>query len=189
MKNYFRVLVLCFCFGWLTCGVSARELTSQEKVLFDETAANARLVQEGFRRSLDCVKSWQRYADNKGPVITRFTGKTTQSFLWEPKNSAADNYAFMVLTTSFTDRAMYDGVMLEVLKNEKRYASDGVMPVDYPRINQFPEWFVASAGKKYVVNDLASDRSSVLSGSSLQDGYDVSLAAGKVRYFEVYEKK
>jgi hypothetical protein len=62
------------------------------------------------------------------------------------------------------------------------------MPVDYPRINQFPEWFVASAGKKYVVNDLVSDKSSVLTGSRLQDGYGVSLKAGKVRYFEVYEK-
>jgi len=125
----FRVLVFCFCL--LTCGVSARELTSQEKVLFDEAAANGRLVQEGYKRSLDFVNGWLKYADRKGPVVTKLIGKTIKTFLWEPKNSAADNYAFMVLTTSFTDRSMYDGVMLEMLENEKRYASDGVMPVDY----------------------------------------------------------
>ena len=43
--------------------------------------------------------------------------------LWESVNSAADNYPFMVLTAYLLDRDLYNGVLLDMLNNEKKLTS------------------------------------------------------------------
>ena len=86
---HYRELFLVFCFGWLISGVSARELTSKEKVLFDEAAANGKLVQEGFRRSLDFVNGWLKSADQKEPVASKLIGRYVGGNLWQPEHAAA----------------------------------------------------------------------------------------------------
>ena len=68
------------------------------------------------------------------------------------------------------------------------------MPVDYPRINQFPEWFTSDATTQYRVQifkevydknrkDYAvskkSGESKTYSGKALQDGIPVSLKKGE----------
>ena len=52
------------------------------------------------------------------------------------------------------------------------------MPVDYPRINQFPEWFTVEASKQYRIRNRATGETSVLQGSDLSRGIPVSLSAG-----------
>ncbi len=57
---------------------------------------NGQQASEGFERSLHFTKAWLTKTDSEtGLIPTNLTSKTD---VWEPHNSAADNYAFMVLT-------------------------------------------------------------------------------------------
>jgi len=58
------------------------------------------------------------------------------------------------------------------------------MPYDYARLNEWPEWFTASAGTSYRVTDDQSG-ASALDGSALIDGLPLSLAAGQPRVIRV----
>ena len=39
---------------------------------------------------------------------------------WNGRNNAADNYPFMVLTAALTDRPLFEGRLLEMLRTEQR---------------------------------------------------------------------
>ena len=45
------------------------------------------------------------------------------------------------------------------------------MPLDWPRINQFPEWYTVDPGKKYDVSLGSFKSSKVYSGEELAKGY------------------
>jgi hypothetical protein len=53
------------------------------------------------------------------------------------------------------------------------------LPLDYPRINQFPEWFTAQANARYAVRSAKSDAERQLTGSQLWDGIPVKLDGGR----------
>ncbi len=56
------------------------------------------------------------------------------------------------------------------------------LPVDYPRINQFPEWFTAEAAGEYRITGKGSP-SRIVSGTELLNGLPLSLeAAGTYRW-------
>lgn len=52
------------------------------------------------------------------------------------------------------------------------------LPLDYPRINQFPEWFTAAAERSYRVTGLAA-RARTYPGAQLSAGLPVSLPGGR----------
>jgi hypothetical protein len=102
---------------------------------FTHAAVNGRLVREGYRRCQRYVDGWLTFRDQQGPVATQLIPNSLagdKSRLWSPKDAAADNYAFMVLTTSFTNPDQYQGVMRGILAAERKHASlpDG-MPTPY----------------------------------------------------------
>lgn len=50
------------------------------------------------------------------------------------------------------------------------------MPIDYPRINQFPEWFTVDKDKDYMISFYGEEKSGiVLSGSNLINGFSIKL--------------
>ncbi|MCA1759603.1 MAG: glycoside hydrolase family 76 protein, partial [Bacteroidales bacterium] len=82
---------------------------------------NGRQANEGFERSLHFTKAWLTKTDSAtGLIPTNLTNKTD---VWEPHNSAADNYAFMVLTAYLLDKDLYNGELREMLKTEKELTS------------------------------------------------------------------
>lgn len=58
------------------------------------------------------------------------------------------------------------------------------LPMNYPRLNEFPEWFTVEAGKTYRVRGLEG-RPQLLPGTLLAEGLNVELKAGEERLFEV----
>lgn len=58
------------------------------------------------------------------------------------------------------------------------------LPQDYPRINQFPEWFTVEAGARYALR-LEKDRVVEQDGVQLAAGFLVKLKAGETRFIEV----
>jgi hypothetical protein len=82
---------------------------------------NGKQANEGYVRSLNFVEGWLTKTDSSSGLIP--TNLTKKSDLWEPENSAADNYAFMVLTAYLLDKDLYNGKMLDMLKSEKQLTS------------------------------------------------------------------
>jgi hypothetical protein len=53
------------------------------------------------------------------------------------------------------------------------------LPVDYPRINQFPEWFVARRERNYSVREGEKAVAKTYPGAALWDGVGLSLPGGR----------
>lgn len=87
----------------------------------DDAIENGKQATEGFERSLNFVKGWLNKTDSaSGLIPTNLTNKTD---VWEAHNSAADNYAFMVLTAYLLDKDLYNGQILDMLKSERKLTS------------------------------------------------------------------
>ena len=61
------------------------------------------------------------------------------------------------------------------------------MPIDWPRINQFPEWYTVSPGKNYKVSQGNTGQSKIYNGIEMAKGLQISLAAGELFRIEVLE--
>lgn len=96
--------------------------------LWRAAEANSRVAGEALERCRLFVDGWLAVADPVTGLLPQRLGKP----LWEPHNSAADNYPFLVLTCALTDRAMFDGVMRTMLDTERRVTNRvGVLPDVY----------------------------------------------------------
>jgi hypothetical protein len=63
--------------------------------------------------------------------------------------------------------------------DKQRHKLNMHLPLDYPRINQFPEWFTAQAGNRYEVSSATNNDKRVCDGKELIEGIPVSLKAGE----------
>lgn len=98
--------------------------------VFTVAEENGSLANESYVRSLNFVKAWMLQRDSiSGLIPANLTGKKD---LWEPFNSAADNYSFMVLTSFLLDQDLYNGPMLDILRSEQKLTS---------RIKSLPDVF------------------------------------------------
>jgi len=97
---------------------------------FNQAAENGRLANEGFIRCRNFVAGWLKHADPKTGLIPRNLSRDKD--IWNAKDSAADNYPFMVLTAAITDRSLFEGRMLDMLRTETKLTSRiGAMPDTY----------------------------------------------------------
>ena len=94
----------------------------------DAALENGKQANEGYIRSLDFTKAWLTKTDSVTGLIP--TNLNSSVDFWEPHNSAADNYAFMVLTAYLLDKKLYNGPLLDMLNTEKKLTS---------RINSLPD--------------------------------------------------
>ena len=85
---------------------------------FKRAAENGHLANEGFVRCRNFVKGWLRHADPTTGLIPRNLSRNKD--IWNAQDSAADNYPFMVLTAAITDRPLFEGRMLDMLRTETR---------------------------------------------------------------------
>jgi hypothetical protein len=92
-------------------------LTAQAPDPFATAAANARVAREGLSRCHRYLRAWLARAEPTTGLIPR---NLTDSPYWNGRDSAADNYPFMVLTAWFTDRAAYEGPLRRMLDAERR---------------------------------------------------------------------
>jgi hypothetical protein len=86
--------------------------------------ANAVAAQQGFQHAARYLSGWLGKRIEPSGLIP----KNDQYRVWEPKNAAADNYTFMVLTAAMLEPATFHGTMLEMLATEKRLTSRSLAP-------------------------------------------------------------
>jgi hypothetical protein len=65
--------------------------------------------------------------------------------------------------------------------DSQRYRTQMRMPRDWPRMNQFPEWFTVDAAKRYRLTDAGGGSLGEYSGTELMEGISVELAQGTER--------
>lgn len=101
-----------------------------DSILFDEALKNGRMANEGMKRCQKYMNAWLTYSDPATGLIPR--NLTGDRHIWNAKDAAADNYPFMVLTSAITDREMFEGVMLDILRKETLLTSRiGRLPDTY----------------------------------------------------------
>jgi hypothetical protein len=59
------------------------------------------------------------------------------------------------------------------------------LPIDYPRINQFPEWFTVEEGEEYSLVSSQKSLSGKYSGKQLLEGIPVKIKPGEVEVVRV----
>ncbi len=102
----------------------------QEAAAFRQCEVHARQANEALYRSRRFVDGWLARADPATGLIPRNLRESRD--FWNGRDSAADNYPFMVLTAAMTDRELFEGRMLEMLRTETRLTSRvGRLPDDY----------------------------------------------------------
>jgi len=63
----------------------------------------------------------------------------------------------------------------DIVFDKPRHALNMRLPFDYPRINQFPEWFTVTADATYEVRDVLSGKTTVLNGKRLGEGLPLKV--------------
>jgi len=71
----------------------------------------------------------------------------------------------------------------------KRHKEILHLPVDYPRINQFPEWFTVQSEKEYEVIDYNKRNKRRIRGLELMNGLPINVTRGEQYRIEVNEVK
>ncbi|MBI5384515.1 MAG: acetylxylan esterase [Verrucomicrobia bacterium] len=101
-------------------GGRVRGKAGDERVaaLFLQAEKNARLANEALFRCRRFVDGWLAQADPASGLIPR--NLTAGRDFWNGRDSAADNYPFMVLTAALTDRPLLEGRMRDMLRTETR---------------------------------------------------------------------
>ncbi len=85
---------------------------------FQQAALNAEAASEAFERCHRYVEAWLAHADPATGLIPRNLRESKD--FWNGRDSAADNYPFMVLTAALTDRPLMNGRLLDILRTEQK---------------------------------------------------------------------
>ena len=147
------IVLIVALFSLLSC-----QPESGKQIFFDKALENGELANEGYRRCNAYVHAWLDYADAATGLIPENLNEGIDR--WTPKNSAADNYPFMVLVSALTDSGLFRGRMAHILEAEMALTS---------RVGQLPDSY--SFSKKGFVNEEA-DMEAIIFGASeyVKDG-------------------
>lgn len=97
---------------------SADDNDAGQEALFRQAEHQAREANEAFQRSRRFVDGWLAKADVSTGLIPRNLNSSRD--FWNGRDAGADNYPFMVLTAAMTDRALFEGRMLDMLRTETK---------------------------------------------------------------------
>lgn len=121
MKLFFALLLLISC-----TAIQSQTMDPD----FRQAVENGKLVNQGFNRCIAYVNAWMKYADTTTGLIPRNINDSKD--FWNAWDAAADNYPFMVLTSSILMPEFFKGKALDMLKTERRLT---------PRIGKLPDTY------------------------------------------------
>ncbi|MCE5306477.1 MAG: hypothetical protein LLG20_02445 [Acidobacteriales bacterium] len=118
----------------LTCFLPSLFYAAEPEELWKQASANGVAANDIFARTRRMVHVWLSYADKETLLLPDrlpglIRGKQNTQLLYTPENSGADNYPYLIITSWFTDPALYHGRMMDMLRNEIRYTNvSGAIP-------------------------------------------------------------
>ncbi len=97
--------------------------------LWKRATTNGDQARPALLQSLRFVHGWLEHADPATGLVPRNLGR---DHYWNARDCAADNYPFMVLTSFYTDRPLFEGRMKDMLATEQRLCNRvDRLPDDY----------------------------------------------------------
>jgi hypothetical protein len=131
----------------------------------------------GFQKSDGVIEGWHGDGNSARTSIMYALWKTQGAIVqpWRADvrvGAARDGNAILVSLTAdepWSGRLVFD---------KPRHKVNMHLPLDYARINQFPEWFTTEADRRYTVRDVAAGSEKTLTGAALQEGLPVKLKPG-----------
>lgn len=104
--------------SWETATPIPADVAHADREILQMAEHNARLANQAFFRSRKYIDGWLAHADPESGLIPRNLNEGKD--FWNGRDAAADNYPYMVLTASMTDRPLLDGRLLDMLRAESR---------------------------------------------------------------------
>ncbi|WP_425395568.1 hypothetical protein [Aeoliella sp.] len=108
----------------------AKDLSAEDLTPLQRARIHGRQASAAWIRCHRYLHGWLAQADEKTGLIPQNLRQGKD--IWNGRNSAADNYAFMVLVAAFTDQPIYRSRMLDMLRTEQQLTSRvGALPDAY----------------------------------------------------------
>ena len=101
----------------LNCCMMMAAIAAPGDAVWEQAGRNGEMNRKALLACKRYVDGWLEHADPETGLIPRNLSK---DFYWNAKDAAADNYPFMVLTTYYTNRTLFEGRMKEILETEQR---------------------------------------------------------------------
>jgi hypothetical protein len=89
----------------------------------EQARANAALFEQSVAACQRLLHVWLTHADSRTLLLPDRLDADRSKWIYTPHNSGADLYPYLVLTAQLTDRDLFEGRMVEMLRNEVRYTS------------------------------------------------------------------
>ncbi|MBS1826441.1 MAG: hypothetical protein JST93_14075 [Acidobacteria bacterium] len=98
---------------------------------FDEARENGKRFEQSLAAMERLMQAWLRHADPRTLLLPDRIGPNDPR-LYTPHNSGADLYPYLILTAHLTHRDIYQGRMMDMLRNEIRYTNaEASIPGNY----------------------------------------------------------
>ena len=115
-------------------------------------------------------------------ALWKTQGATVQPWRADVRLGAV-NEGGLVFVVALADRD-WEG---RIVFDRPRHRQFMHLPLDYPRINQFPEWFTAEPDEHYRVH-LGGGSILDRTGAQLAEGFPIQLEAGKSLCIELHKR-
>ncbi|MEX1048023.1 MAG: hypothetical protein WED15_00740 [Akkermansiaceae bacterium] len=115
----------------ITAALALSAAATANDARFIQAERNSHLAAEAFSRSRKYVDGWLAHADPQSGLIPR----NLKDRYWNGRDTAADNYSFMVLTAAMTDKPLLEGRLTDMLRAESRLTR---------RVDNLPDNFLFS---------------------------------------------
>ncbi len=124
-------------------------------------------VIEGWHGDGNSARTWLLYA------LWKTRGLTIEPWRRDIRFGAVEQngklYVSLIADKPWSGRLIFDKTRHKVYLH---------LPIDYPRLNQFPEWFTVNSQSRYTIHDVAADKRTTLTGKQLLDGMPIELKPG-----------
>ena len=107
-------------------GYAARQapsIAAPAPAAIERARANGVQFETAVAATQRLLKAWLTHADARTTLLPDRIDGDRSKWIYTPHNSGADLYPYLVLTAQLTDPDLYDGRMLEMLRNEIRFTS------------------------------------------------------------------
>ncbi|WP_245189327.1 hypothetical protein [Lunatimonas salinarum] len=159
-------------------------INSQIQVMWSMQDSAYRGQTELFRGT-GIIEGWHGDGNFARTTIMHSLWKTQGTSLspWHEKAFLGAKLDGKELEVSMLSEEPYSG-MLKF--DYPRHRANFNLPLDYPRINQFPEWFVISAASSYLVHFVNEGKTRRMTGTEILEGIPVELVEN-VGYYLIVE--
>src|SRR6266508_1601973 len=104
---------------------AARQTAIQQatSTAIEQARANGAQFERSVGASQRLLHVWLTHADPRTLLLPDRLETDRSKWIYTPHNSGADLYPYLVLTAQLTDPNLFEGRMMEMLRNEIRFTS------------------------------------------------------------------